>query len=109
MRFEIPVSLRTVFCGKAGNSGQFTDSSTGELIDFAEAYAFDFDSADGNVQRLNLRGNKIAEVADSGFDIDKLQRYKDEVLILGNAVINSEGRSFLKPIRIGVAPKAAAA
>lgn len=109
MRFEIPVELRTIFCGKAGDGGEFKDPETGEMISFAEAFAFDFDSATGSVQRMNLRANKIMEVAEKGFDLDKLQRYKDEVLILGNAVVNTDGRSFFKPVRIGKAPSPAAA
>jgi hypothetical protein len=106
VRFDIPVVLDTVFCGKAGSSGSFVDPETKEVVDFADAFAFDFDSADGNVQRLQLRANRILEVAAKGFDIDKLHRYTDRVRIVGNAVVNTEGRSFFKPVSIGLVPAA---
>lgn len=99
MRTSFPVEFVAVFCGKSGNSGQFKDPETGELVDFSEAYAFDFDSADGTVQRLSLRASKIDDVAE-GVDVGKLERYSHRVKFVGDVVLNTEGRSYFKPISV---------
>lgn len=107
MRTSFPISLHAVYTGKSGDGGEFTDSETGEVISFAEAHAFDFDSAEGNVQRLVLRANRIDQVAE-GFDVGKLKRYQDHVLIEGDAVLNDGGRSYFRPSKISKTSAAAA-
>lgn len=98
MNAEFPVEVEAVYVGKSGDSGDFVDKETGEKVSYAEAHAFHFDSAGGNVQTIVMRANRIDEVC-QGFDVSKLQRYKSRVRIIGNAVIG-ERRSFFKPLQI---------
>ena len=99
MRSSFPVTVNAVYTGKSGDGGTFTDGETGEVIAFSEAHAFDYDSADGNVQRLVLRAEKIDKVAE-GFDVAKLRRYADAVTIEGDIVLNTEGRSYFRPSKM---------
>lgn len=99
MRTSFPVAINATYTGKCGDGGTFNDSESGEVISFSEAHAFDFDSADGNVQRLILRAQRIDEVAE-GFDVAKLNRYADAVAIEGDVVLNTEGKSYFRPVKI---------
>jgi hypothetical protein len=106
MRSSFPVVVNAVYTGKCGDGGTFTDTETGEAIPFSEAHAFDYDSADGNVQRLVLRANKIDQVAEAGCDVAKLRRYVDQVRIEGDVVLNTEGRSYFRPSKVAKAASA---
>jgi uncharacterized protein YhfF len=101
MRANFPVVIQAIFCGQAGNSGSFVDED-GNTVAYTEAFAFDFDDSEGNVNRLVMRGQKFNECAD-GFSIAELQRYQDAVEIVGNAVVDDSRaapRSFFRPTRI---------
>jgi len=102
---EFAVRERATYVGKAGDAGSFKDAETGDQVKYAEAHAFDFDSPEGNVQRILLRANKIDEVAD--FDLSKLKRYADQVDIEGVVVV-SDRRGFFRPTRITKASAASA-
>lgn len=105
-RLSFLVKIRAMYCGQAGSAGQFTDPETGELVNFTEAHAFDFDDHEGNVQRLKLRGSKIVQVSD--VDPVKLVRYQDQVDIEGEVVLGEGGaRSFFRPTRITRVAKSA--
>jgi hypothetical protein len=99
MKADFPVQFEAVYCGKSGDSGSFKDGETNEVVSFAEAHAFDFESAEGNVQRLVMRADRIDQVAE-GFNHGKLKRYSSRVLIEGNVVLNDAGRSFFRPVKI---------
>lgn len=103
---EFSVRERAVYVGRAGSSGSFKDRETGEQVSYSEAHAFDFDSPEGNVQRVIIRADKVEAVAE-GFDLQKAKRYVDQVEMQGVVVLNERG-GFFKPTRISKVTSAAA-
>jgi len=105
MKANFPVEVTAVFCGKAGSGGSFVDRETGDTVSFTDAYAFDFDDTEGNVQRLVVRVKNVDDVAD--FKVEALTRYAAQIHIEGNAVINDEGRSFFRATKMTLVKKPA--
>lgn len=99
MLTAFPISLHAVYTGKSGKGGEFKDSETGDNVSYAELHSFDFDTADGTVSRINLRANRIDEVAE-GFDVSKLVRYQDRVMIEGDVVLREGGKGYFRPSKI---------
>jgi hypothetical protein len=110
MKLSFPITLKAMYVGRTGSAGSFTDDE-GRDVEYAENLGFDFEDADGNVQRLTMRANNVASVSASRIDFDKLQRYKDEFVIEGNLILNTEkgGRSFFKALSVAPAKALAAA
>jgi hypothetical protein len=100
-RLSFFVKFAATYTGQAGSSGTFTDPETKEIVSFSEARAFDFEDAEGNVQRLKLRDSKIVQLPGSNVDPTKLVKYADSVEIEGEVVLSQDGgRSFFRPVKI---------
>ena len=100
---EFPIALDAVYVGIGGKGGEFPDSETGEMIQYSDALAFDFDTSEGITQRLILRSSKLAQIAKAGVKLEALKRYQDRLRIEGVIVLGERGgRSFFRPISLSL-------
>jgi hypothetical protein len=97
-RIAFPTEFDAYFVGKSGDSGEFRDAESGDIVKFSEAVMFTFDGADGNAQSLDVRISRLDQLAD--FDVRALKKF-EKVRITGNALIGEgSARSFFAPVSI---------
>jgi hypothetical protein len=92
MKLALPVSFPAQFAGKSRNSGDFS-TTDGDRVEYGEKYLFLCQSGEGLAQTCEFTDKALLEV---GYDTAKAVLF-EPVEIRGDAVINTEGRSYLKP------------
>jgi hypothetical protein len=95
---KIPVELQCEYRGKS-TGGDFVDKETGEKIEYAAGLKFEIEDPDDGPVPLQLRENKLAEVAD--FEVGKLKKGQN-VLLSATAILAERGSgraSYLRPLK----------
>jgi hypothetical protein len=94
MKAAFPVRVDAQFAGKTRNSGGF-DTDDGHVA-YGEKFLFLFASADGLSQTVEVADKQLLEI---GYDTHNAVMF-EPVVIVGDVVINTEGRSFFRPLEV---------
>jgi len=100
MRTSFPVQFSGNLLGKSRQGGDFVDRSTGEKIEYGDAYEIAFENSDGLTQTVRCALRALEEAAD--FDVTKAPKFQP-VTVLGEVAIGDGRAGTFRPTQVRVA------
>ncbi len=104
MRTSFPVQFAGHLLGKSREAGEFQDRSTGEKVEFGEAYEIAFENSDGLSQTVRCALGALADAAD--FDVTKAPKFQP-VVVRGDVAIGDGRAGSFRPTEVRVAKASA--
>jgi hypothetical protein len=100
MRTSFPVQFSGHLLGKSREGGEFVDRTTGEKVEYGEAYEIAFENSDGLSQTVRCALRALDEAAD--FDVTKAPKFQ-AVLVRGDVSIGDGRAGTFRPTEVRVA------
>jgi hypothetical protein len=85
---RLPIEFSAEYRGQQP-AGQFTRKDTGEVVDFAAALKFEYETDDGDVVLVPIRATQL-DKCEPPFDHEQLQK-GDELVLRGFVVLQDRG------------------
>jgi hypothetical protein len=99
MRTSFPVQFLGNLLGKSREGGDFVDRTTGEKIEYGEAYELAFESSDGLTQTVRCALRALDEAAD--FDVTKAPKFQP-VSVRGDVAIGDGRPGSFRPSEVRI-------
>lgn len=100
MRTSFPVQFAGNLLGKSREGGDFVDRTTGEKIEYGEAYEITFENSDGLTQTVRCALRALDDAAD--FDVTKAPKFQS-VTVRGDVAIGDGRPGTFRPTEVRVA------
>ena len=103
MRTSFPVQFTGNLLGKSREGGDFVDRTTGEKIEYGDAYEITFENSDGLTQTVRCALRALDDAAD--FDVVKAPKFAP-VAVLGDVAIGDGRPGSFRPTQVRLAKAA---
>lgn len=99
MRTSFPVEFSGHLLGKSREGGEFVDRTTGEKVEYGDAYEIAFQNSDGLSQTVRCALRALDDAAD--FDVTKAPKFQP-VRVRGDVAIGDGRAGSFRPVEVRV-------
>jgi hypothetical protein len=103
MRTSFPVQFVGNLLGKSREAGSFPDRTTGEVIEYGDAYEIAFENTEGLTQTVRCSLKALDDACD--FDVVKAPKFAP-VTVLGDVAIGDNRPGSFRPAQVRLAKAA---
>jgi|GEM_PF-5992049 len=100
MRTSFPVAFHGNLLGKSREGGDFVDRTTGEKIEYGDAYEITFENSDGLTQTVRCALRALDEACD--FDVAQAPKFQ-AVTVRGDVSIGDGRAGSFRPTEVRLA------